>query len=668
MATLTINGQRVTVDDAFLSLPPDQQNAAVEEIAAALPTNAPTANVAEGAGRMAEVAQSGLMRGIAAFAKPIAAIAGAPGMLQELAGRRAQQPTPSDVLKPIEMMTDALPKPQTTAEKYVHTAAEFIPGSVVGPGGLLRKALQYGVTPGVASEYAGQRTEGTALETPARIAGALLGIGAGAGGGAAFNALKNRIAAGRTGSEIADVVGSPVGAGATRRLAESIEADRITPASAAKRQAELGPDAMVMDLGRQMRGRAEAIAAQPGRGQNTVLDAVERRTGQFGEGTAARVEQMLNRELGPSHNVVQLEKTVSDVVDRVAKPLYQKVMDAHPVVTVPESITSRPAVSQAMKQAETLAKQYGEKLSATESKTILKGPGFHIADDVTQHGKTSLKYWDYVKKALDARVNSYMKSGGTSELSSADKADLGGLMSARRALVEALDEITGGAYAEARRAAATKFELREALDFGRTAFNSKLLPEEFIAALSDMSIPEQAMAKAGFRRELDRIIQSTRSEGATARRLLDTSHVLQKAEALFGPQAAREIERTIAAENVFQSATQDIARNSRTAVRQELIKDTSTPSSSEVRGTSLPGLAWAAARGGLNYIRRQGTDRTREQIANVLTARGDKIDPVVNALREFAEQRKLNTQPIGNKLAAIINALMQSREERANAR
>lgn len=47
MATLTINGQKVTVDDSFLSLPPEQQNATVDEIAKSLaaqqPNSAPQA-------------------------------------------------------------------------------------------------------------------------------------------------------------------------------------------------------------------------------------------------------------------------------------------------------------------------------------------------------------------------------------------------------------------------------------------------------------------------------------------------------------------------------------------------------------------------------------------------------------------------------------------------
>ena len=41
MATLTVNGQRVKVDDSFLSLPPDQQEATVNEIAASLGSDGP---------------------------------------------------------------------------------------------------------------------------------------------------------------------------------------------------------------------------------------------------------------------------------------------------------------------------------------------------------------------------------------------------------------------------------------------------------------------------------------------------------------------------------------------------------------------------------------------------------------------------------------------------
>lgn len=67
----------------------------------------------------------------------------------------------------------------TTAGQYAGTAAEFVPGALAAPGGLLSNALRYGVVPGLASEGAGQLTEGTAAEPVARavapIATGLLG-------------------------------------------------------------------------------------------------------------------------------------------------------------------------------------------------------------------------------------------------------------------------------------------------------------------------------------------------------------------------------------------------------------------------------------------------------------------------------------------------------------
>ena len=60
---------------------------------------------------------------------------------------------------------------ETKAGKYAGTVGEFIPGAL---GGGLRGLLQYGVAPAVASEAAGQATEGTKWEPYARIAAALL--------------------------------------------------------------------------------------------------------------------------------------------------------------------------------------------------------------------------------------------------------------------------------------------------------------------------------------------------------------------------------------------------------------------------------------------------------------------------------------------------------------
>ena len=79
----------------------------------------------------------------------------------------------------IENLTGPLYEPQTTAGKYAQSIGEFAPAIFGGPEGIGARLLGRVVAPGVASEAAGQATEGTAAEPIARIGGALLGAGAG---------------------------------------------------------------------------------------------------------------------------------------------------------------------------------------------------------------------------------------------------------------------------------------------------------------------------------------------------------------------------------------------------------------------------------------------------------------------------------------------------------
>lgn len=66
---------------------------------------------------------------------------------------------------------------ETTPGKYAGTVGEFLPGSPFGGGNLLRNALVYGVVPGLASEGAGQLTEGTAYEPWARAIAPMVASG-----------------------------------------------------------------------------------------------------------------------------------------------------------------------------------------------------------------------------------------------------------------------------------------------------------------------------------------------------------------------------------------------------------------------------------------------------------------------------------------------------------
>lgn len=108
---------------------------------------------------------------------------------------RESPPTTEDYRSGIESVTGELHEPETTAGEYGRTLGEFAPGALIpvtranqavrgvvqrGASMLGRGARQVttqAVAPALASESLGQAAEGTDLEVPARIVGALLGAG-----------------------------------------------------------------------------------------------------------------------------------------------------------------------------------------------------------------------------------------------------------------------------------------------------------------------------------------------------------------------------------------------------------------------------------------------------------------------------------------------------------
>ncbi len=593
----------------------------------------------------ADVGQS-----IAAAPRKVAeGLVGLPGMAQEgvragmdwLTGTTREDmpsllPTPQDIQGQTSKVLGPSYQPQTTPGKYAGAATEGITGAMLGPGGIAAK-IGVGLGSGLGSEAARSQAQGTPYELPASLAGGLVG-GIGAMGiGKGVEAARNAISAKSAGQHIGNILGTePVKGGAVRRVAGSLADDQVTVPGAIAKQGELGNEAMIMDLGRQLQGRAEQMALHSGKAQNTVLDAVEGRTGQFGSGAAQRIRQTLDAEMGPAYDMVQLKGHIHDLVEQHATPAYNNVMAKYTGIQVPPEVSARPAVASAMKQAEGIAANYGDKVSSS------------VPD---------LRYWDYVKKAMDHRINGMMRSG-MDDLSSVQKADLGGLINAKQSLVQHLDTVTNGEYAAARKIASTKPELDEAADFGRAIVRSKLLPEEIKAHFDDLSVPAQTMVRVAYRRELEHELSNVRNSGGKGRSLLNTDNGLQKIEDIFGPQVAKSIEHRIAAEDIFQNSTDTVARNSRTAVRQELAKDTASPSPGDYH-TTLTGIVGAPIKSGLAYALEHGMANTRGGISDILTAGGPQMTPIVEALLNYNAKKAAHAStPAGTQAKALIRALI----------
>lgn len=102
-------------------------------------------------------------------------------------------PTSAGLTQAVESVQGPMYQPETTVGKYANAVGQFVPGAAAGPGGLMRKAA-LAVVPAVASEAAGQATEGTAAEPYARFgAGLLGGFAAGAQPGAAGRAMRGAV-------------------------------------------------------------------------------------------------------------------------------------------------------------------------------------------------------------------------------------------------------------------------------------------------------------------------------------------------------------------------------------------------------------------------------------------------------------------------------------------
>lgn len=174
MPTLNVNGQRVTVDDSFLKMSPEQQNATVDEIAKSLKTpKAPSSGggISEGLSDIIRSAPQAILRGLYAGAQsnpltgnPFARFTEGGRYLQEQADRPAA----------------ALPQPQTSVGRYGSAAIEALsnPMSYAGPGGLGLK-LGSAALSGIGAQAGSDLTRGSTLGSiVGGITGAVLPGGA----------------------------------------------------------------------------------------------------------------------------------------------------------------------------------------------------------------------------------------------------------------------------------------------------------------------------------------------------------------------------------------------------------------------------------------------------------------------------------------------------------
>jgi hypothetical protein len=180
-------------------------------------------------------------------------------------------------------------QPQTTAGKYAGTVGEFVPGAALGGGNMLTNVVKYGVVPGVASEAAGQATEGTKFEPYARVGAAI------AAPLAAEGVLRGAEAAG---NKLLSM--TPSGA-AANNLTEAAAASGKTVDDVAQDMAR-NPRLNAMDVDPNLQQMGMNLANQGGAPRSILSNSVESRMA----GAKGAVDDAFDEALGSSPDTVKI--------------------------------------------------------------------------------------------------------------------------------------------------------------------------------------------------------------------------------------------------------------------------------------------------------------------------------------------------------------------------
>lgn len=378
MPTLDVDGRKVQVDDSFLKLSPEQQNATVDEIASSFKSGgtqtipgqngapsipediAKSAGIGVVKGGLATLGAAGDVRGMLSNGVDFAAekLGIAPekvGLFKALVEQAARKtgvgtvlsdaPTTDQLQKGVEgAVGSEFYKPKTKYGEYAQTAGEFLPGALGGEASLASRAARV-LVPAAASETAGQVTKGTKYEPVARFLAALGGAGAvgvASRPGSASRSIANQLPEGITEPMV-------------------IQADRLMQDAAARGIQLAWPEALSQVAGRPvLTNMMRHLEASPQtEGQMAAF---------FGD-RPQQVEGAVRQELGNIAPVNNAPSTIGPAVGRAANDTVNDVRGA-----------INNAAEPFYRAADTVT------LSPAEMAQVRRIPGFDEARDAVRNG------------------------------------------------------------------------------------------------------------------------------------------------------------------------------------------------------------------------------------------------------------------------------------------
>jgi hypothetical protein len=699
MATLNIQGQKVKVDDAFLSMTPEQQNAAVEEISKSLPAaSTPTGSAADadarakaGIAKAQQIMDSGGPKAEGGHDAPTfvpdpdmgaagtyltttgegipiaghyidkGLTAAAAGIGSALSGEPYSKVN-AEMTRMNEVSREAHPIARTLGN-VTGAAAGTLPAMMAAPEafgiGLASKPLQYGVSAlsGAAINGADSavRSGGDVKET---IKGGLIGGGLGLAApivapliGRGVKAVADNLHI----SAVARALG--LDKSATKVLADAARQDAVDPVALS----QLGDDGMLMDLGPNMRHTAGAIAATPGEGKAIVRNAIGARDAEANW----RIRSALNETLGEA-------PTPSSIIDRANRnqqrlaPEYREALrDAGPVDTLPiaryletEAQTLRGEPQRLVQRVRTMLNHQPTPAEIAQARANGQAPpGTSLVSDASELLNT--------RHAIDDMLETTQGTNAVNALTTARQA----VDDELRASVPGIKEVDAK-YAELARQ-------KEALGRGQTVLSSGReapRPDELATEVRQGALPQGLQVgpsavpvrlREGARAEIERIVGTNANDRVALQRLIkgEGDWNRSRLSTLFGNDKARSIIDLLDREKLFADTSNIVTRNSETAARiaaREAI-DPAAASGFGVREGFIAGGARGAARAaGMRAVDRViealsngGNEKAVADMARTLTG-GLQQSAVLEALMKAGRGSRLQQSQVDRVARALL--------------
>jgi len=368
------------------------------------------------------------------------------------------------------------------------------------------------------------------------------------GDAASLAAIPTMGGTGGTTREAATIAAGGLPSGARTTIMRAMKDDRIPLSEVGPRMQELGPDAVLADLGPRLQKQAQAIATMPGPGQKTVLDALRLRAA----GRNTRISSDVDASIGPAPIPSAVKATIREGQDTLS-PYYQRAIEgASRVDTAPIALNLDSAVVNLRGEAQSVAKKIRGMLNVVGTEELDPSP------------RTLLE----IRKAIDGMFDTVQDKNARAVLTETRTA-VDDMLGQAAPGIKELDAM----FAELARQGSALDEGGMLLATGKEARHPADVVEQMLAGANPQGLAVGPSASPfrlsqGTRAEIDRLIGTKANDLQALKQAVggDGDWNRAKLAAVFGEEKADQLLAIITREMRYKELEDDALHGSRTQV------------------------------------------------------------------------------------------------------